>query len=100
MSAACRPPRSSSLRTRRRTSLTPLHVEQGDVSLAEKLVSKNKKPTHHLPIPFGFLPFGLPLMDQKLDSIAITHLRCHSGRTYATRRRGLAEMDAHARKYG
>lgn len=43
-------------------------VEQGDVSLAEKLVPKKKRPTHRLP-PFGFLPFGLPLMGKKVDSI-------------------------------
>lgn len=43
-------------------------VERGDVSLAEKLVPRNKRPTHRLP-PVGFLPFGLPLMGKKVDSI-------------------------------
>ncbi|EJF57403.1 hypothetical protein DICSQDRAFT_183264 [Dichomitus squalens LYAD-421 SS1] len=39
-----------------------------DVSLAEKLVPRNKRPTHRLP-PFGWLPFSLPLIGQKVDSI-------------------------------
>ncbi|KAI0739087.1 DUF221-domain-containing protein [Daedaleopsis nitida] len=43
-------------------------VEQGDASLAEKLVPRNKRPSHRLP-PFSFLPFGLPLMGKKVDSI-------------------------------
>ncbi|KAI0720717.1 DUF221-domain-containing protein [Cerioporus squamosus] len=43
-------------------------VERGDVALAEKLVPKNKRPTHRLP-PVGFLPFGLPFMGKKVDSI-------------------------------
>ncbi|KAI0656899.1 hypothetical protein C8Q70DRAFT_301969 [Cubamyces menziesii] len=45
-----------------------IDVEQGDVSLAEKLVPKNKRPTHRLP-PFSWMPFSLPLMGKKVDSI-------------------------------
>ena len=43
-------------------------VEQGDVPLAEKLVPKSKRPTHRLPV-FGWVPFGLPLVGEKVDSI-------------------------------
>ncbi|KAI0631057.1 DUF221-domain-containing protein [Trametes polyzona] len=45
-----------------------LDAEQGDVTLAEKLVPKNKRPTHRLP-PFSWLPFSLPLIGKKVDSI-------------------------------
>ena len=45
-----------------------IDVERGDVSLAEKLVPRNKRPTHRLP-PVGFMPFGLPFMGKKVDSI-------------------------------
>ncbi|KAI0366794.1 DUF221-domain-containing protein [Pilatotrama ljubarskyi] len=45
-----------------------IDAEQGDVSLAEKLVPKNKRPTHRLP-PFSWLPFSLPLIGKKVDSI-------------------------------
>ncbi|GJE85442.1 DUF221-domain-containing protein [Phanerochaete sordida] len=38
-----------------------------NVSLAEQLVPKNKRPTHRLPIKF--LPFSLPLIGKKVDSI-------------------------------
>lgn len=50
------------------TAPSIVDVEQGDVSLAEKLVPRNKRPTHRLP-PFSWLPFGLPLMGKKVDSI-------------------------------
>lgn len=38
-----------------------------NVSLAEQLVPKSKRPTHRLPV--GFLPFSLPLIGKKVDSI-------------------------------
>lgn len=50
------------------TAPSPIDVERGDVSLAEKLVPKNKRPTHRLP-PVGFLPFGLPFTGKKVDTI-------------------------------
>ena len=37
------------------------------MSLAEQLVPKAKRPTHRLPV--GFLPFSLPLIGKKVDSI-------------------------------
>lgn len=39
-----------------------------NISLAEQLVPKEKRPTHRLP-PLSFLPFGLPFMGKKVDSI-------------------------------
>ena len=50
------------------TDPSVVDVEQGDVSLAEKLVPKKKRPTHRLP-PAGWMPFGLPFMGEKVDSI-------------------------------
>lgn len=38
-----------------------------DLSLADKLVPRDQRPTHRLPI--GFLPFSLPLIGKKVDSI-------------------------------
>lgn len=38
-----------------------------DPSLADKLVPRDQRPTHRLPL--GFLPFSLPLIGQKVDSI-------------------------------
>ncbi|KAI0792351.1 DUF221-domain-containing protein [Abortiporus biennis] len=43
-------------------------AERGDVALAEKLVPQGKRPSHRLP-PFSFLPFSLPLVGKKVDSI-------------------------------
>lgn len=45
---------------------TPGDTER-NVSLAEQLVPKNKRPTHRLAA--GFLPFSLPLIGKKVDSI-------------------------------
>ncbi|KAM5533374.1 hypothetical protein V8D89_012924 [Ganoderma adspersum] len=39
-----------------------------DVSLAEKLVPRKKRPTHRLPIA-SWMPFALPLIGKKVDSI-------------------------------
>ncbi|KAG9118704.1 hypothetical protein FRC07_006657, partial [Ceratobasidium sp. 392] len=36
--------------------------------LADKLVPRDQRPTHRLP-PFKFLPFGLPFMGKKVDTI-------------------------------
>ncbi|EPQ52218.1 DUF221-domain-containing protein [Gloeophyllum trabeum ATCC 11539] len=38
-----------------------------DITLAEKLVPEKKRPTHRLPV--GPLPFSLPLIGKKVDSI-------------------------------
>jgi hypothetical protein len=38
-----------------------------DLSLADKLVPRDQRPTHRLPL--GFLPFGLPFISEKVDSI-------------------------------
>ncbi|KZT62553.1 DUF221-domain-containing protein [Calocera cornea HHB12733] len=40
-----------------------------ELSLADRYVPRNKRPTHRLP-PFSFLPFGLPFMGKKVDTIA------------------------------
>lgn len=37
------------------------------LSLAERLVPANERPSHRLPV--GFIPFGLPLIGKKVDSI-------------------------------
>lgn len=38
-----------------------------DVALAERLVPKDRRPTHRLPA--GFLPFSLPFIGEKVDTI-------------------------------
>jgi len=38
-----------------------------DLSLADKFVPRDERPTHRLPL--GFLPFGLPFISKKVDSI-------------------------------
>ena len=45
----------------------PPDAQSGELSLADKLVPRDQRPTHRLPI--GFLPFGLPLIGTKVDSI-------------------------------
>ena len=45
----------------------PANVQSGDISLADRLVPRDQRPTHRLPL--GFLPFGLPLVSKKVDSI-------------------------------
>jgi calcium permeable stress-gated cation channel len=40
---------------------------EGDVTLADTIVPKNKRPTHRLPL--GFIPFTLPFIGKKVDSI-------------------------------
>ncbi|KAK7677350.1 hypothetical protein QCA50_019680 [Cerrena zonata] len=50
------------------TAPSVVDTERGDIPLAERLVPKDKRPSHRLP-PFSFLPFGLPLMGQKVDTI-------------------------------
>ncbi|OCH87240.1 DUF221-domain-containing protein [Obba rivulosa] len=42
--------------------------ERGDVTLAEKLVPPEKRPSHRLP-PFSWLPFSIPLVGKKEDTI-------------------------------
>ncbi|KAI0764620.1 DUF221-domain-containing protein [Trametes elegans] len=50
------------------TDPSVIDAEQGEVSLAEKLVPKNKRPTHRLPVA-SWMPFSLPLLGKKVDSI-------------------------------
>jgi hypothetical protein len=38
-----------------------------DLGLADQLVPRDKRPTHRLPL--GFLPFGLPFISKKVDTI-------------------------------
>lgn len=49
-------------------SSSAVDMEQGDVTLAEKLVPREKRPTHRLPL-FSWMPFSLPLLGKKVDSI-------------------------------
>ncbi|EGN92844.1 hypothetical protein SERLA73DRAFT_116657 [Serpula lacrymans var. lacrymans S7.3] len=49
------------------TSIADTTDAERDLSLAEKLVPKNKRPTHRLPA--GFMPFSLPLIGKEVDSI-------------------------------
>ncbi|ETW77979.1 hypothetical protein HETIRDRAFT_324961, partial [Heterobasidion irregulare TC 32-1] len=51
------------------TGLTqPTSDPEAVKSLAEELVPANERPTHRLP-PFSWLPFSLPLIGKKVDSI-------------------------------
>lgn len=45
----------------------PANIQSEDLSLADKLVPRDERPTHRLPL--GFLPFGLPFIGKKVDSI-------------------------------
>ena len=45
----------------------PATDAEHDLSLADKLVPRDQRPTHRLPL--GFLPFGLPFISKKVDSI-------------------------------
>ena len=40
---------------------------ENNVTLAERLVPQNKRPSHRLPL--GFMPFALPFVGEKVDSI-------------------------------
>ncbi len=50
------------------TAPSIVDAEQGEVTLAEKLVPKNKRPSHRLPVA-SWMPFSLPLMGKKVDTI-------------------------------
>jgi len=52
------------------TTVKPVVPEDMEASphLADKLVPRDQRPTHRLP-PFKFLPFGLPFMGEKVDTI-------------------------------
>ncbi|KAG9079250.1 hypothetical protein FRC06_007862, partial [Ceratobasidium sp. 370] len=52
------------------TTVKPVVPEDTEASphLAERLVPRDQRPTHRLP-PFKFLPFGLPFMGEKVDTI-------------------------------
>jgi hypothetical protein len=45
----------------------PTQLEANDLQTADELVPRNKRPTHRLPL--GFMPFSLPLIGKKVDSI-------------------------------
>jgi len=42
-------------------------IQEHDLSLADQLVPRDQRPTHRLPL--GFLPFGLPFISKKVDTI-------------------------------
>jgi len=47
---------------------TEENIDAGrNLTLADRLVPRDQRPTHRLPL--GFLPFGLPLISKKVDSI-------------------------------
>ncbi|EIW55322.1 DUF221-domain-containing protein [Trametes versicolor FP-101664 SS1] len=50
------------------TAPSIVDAEQGEVTLAEKLVPKNKRPSHRLPVA-SWMPFSLPLMGKQVDTI-------------------------------
>ncbi|KAG8794642.1 hypothetical protein FRC12_022951 [Ceratobasidium sp. 428] len=52
------------------TTVKPVVPEDVESSphLADRLVPRNQRPSHRLP-PFKWLPFGLPFMGQKVDTI-------------------------------
>jgi hypothetical protein len=43
------------------------HTDTERLTLAEQLVPRDKRPSHRLPV--GFIPFGLPCMGEKVDTI-------------------------------
>lgn len=52
------------------TTISTTHTDfdaERDLALVDRLVPLNKRPTHRLPV--GFLPFSLPLIGKKVDSI-------------------------------
>ncbi|KAG8683848.1 hypothetical protein FRC08_014034, partial [Ceratobasidium sp. 394] len=55
------------------STVKPIVPENAESSphLADKLVPRSQRPTHRLP-PFKFLPFGLPFLGEKLDTIEWT----------------------------
>ncbi|KZP25055.1 DUF221-domain-containing protein [Athelia psychrophila] len=63
---------------------------EAQIGLAERLVPAGKRPSHRLPA--GFMPFALPLIGQKVDSI--TWAREQLEETNALLAKGRAELDA------
>ncbi|THH28353.1 hypothetical protein EUX98_g5835 [Antrodiella citrinella] len=61
-------PRTSNNDGRPLTAPSVVDAEQGDASLSGKLVPKNKRPSHRLPL-FSWMPFALPLIGKQVDSI-------------------------------
>jgi hypothetical protein len=61
-------PNSESVVTEGRPLTHPsIEDPEGNVSLAEKLVPQDQRPSHRLPA--GFMPFSLPLIGKKVDTI-------------------------------
>ncbi|TDL22859.1 DUF221-domain-containing protein [Rickenella mellea] len=61
---------ATSEKTDSKDALSPIDPEDSrahDLSLAAKLVPRDERPTHRLPL--GFMPFALPLIGKKVDSI-------------------------------
>ncbi|KAF7984711.1 hypothetical protein HWV62_13020 [Athelia sp. TMB] len=63
--------------------------ESGSVGLAEKLVPAAKRPSHRLPA--GFMPFSLPFIGEKVDSIHWAREQIEE--TNAVLAKGRAEID-------
>ncbi|KAI0751951.1 late exocytosis, associated with Golgi transport-domain-containing protein [Irpex lacteus] len=50
------------------TDVSTIDTERNGVAMADAYVPLKQRPSHRLP-PFKFLPFGLPFMGRKVDSI-------------------------------
>ena len=68
----------------------------GDVeirgTLREELVSKHKRPSHRLPL-FSWMPFSVPLLGKKVDTIQWACERIHKLNAELAHRRGILARD-------
>ena len=61
-------------------------------SLMEELVSKHKRPSHRLPL-FSWMPFSIPLLGRKVDTIQWACERIHKLNTELAQRRVILARD-------
>ena len=61
-------------------------------TLMEELVSKNKRPSHRLPL-FSWIPFSVPLLGKKVDTIEWACGRIHKLNTELAQRREILARD-------
>ena len=58
----------------------------------EELVSEHERPTHRLPL-FSWIPFSIPLLGKKVDTIEWACKRIHELNTELAQRRGILARD-------
>ena len=61
-------------------------------TLMEELVSKHKRPSHRLPL-FSWMPFSIPLLGKKVDTIQRTCKRIHELNAELAQRREILAVD-------